>query len=235
VAYVLVHGGGFSGSCWDEIRPWLNGPSFAVDLPGRGRTPADLDAVTAADFAASVVHTIRGEDLDQVTLVGHSMAGLTLPRVAALVPERLSRLVFVSCAVPPTGVSLLEVLGGLSPGAQEVMARIGEDAMDGGGSLHPALATAMFCNDMDAAQVASTLRRMGPESLNVLADPSDLYGLRHPIPRTYVRLLRDASIELDTQNQMIANLGETAVVDLDAGHMAMISRPKELADIINNL
>ena len=115
------------------------------------------------------------------------------------------------------------------------MARIGEDAIDGGGSLHPALATAMFCNDMDAGQVASTLRRMGPESLNVLADPSDLYGLRHPIPRTYVRLLRDASIELDTQNQMIANLGETAVVDLDAGHMAMISRPKELADIINNL
>jgi hypothetical protein len=115
------------------------------------------------------------------------------------------------------------------------MARIGEDAIDGGGSLHPALATAMFCNDMDADQVASTLHRMGPESLNVLADPSDLYGLRQPIPRTYVRLLRDASIELEIQNQMIENLEPTEVVDLDDGHMAMISRPKELAAIINAL
>jgi pimeloyl-ACP methyl ester carboxylesterase len=235
VAYVLVHGGGFSRSCWDDIRPWLNAPSVAVDLPGRGRRPADLASVTLADFAASVVGTILEDHLDQVTLVGHSMAGLTLPRVAALVPERLNRLVFISCAVPPSGVSLLEVLGGLSPGAQEVVARLGEDAVDDGGSLHPALATAMFCNDMDADQVASTLRRMGPESLAVLAEPSDLYGLSYPIPRTYVRLLRDASIELDTQNEMIANLGETEVVDLDAGHMAMISRPKALADIINGL
>jgi pimeloyl-ACP methyl ester carboxylesterase len=235
MAYVLVHGGGFSGSCWDEIRPWLNAPSIAVDLPGRGSSPADLESVTAVDFAASVVHTIREEDLNQVTLVGHSLAGLTLPRVAALVPERLSRLVFVSCAVPPNGVTILEVLGGLSPAAQEVMARIGEDAIGGGGSLHPALATAMFCNDMDADQVASTLRRMGPESLTVLSDPSDLYGLRQPIPRTYVRLLRDASIELEIQNQMIEHLAPTEVVDLDAGHMAMISRPKDLADIINAL
>jgi hypothetical protein len=32
---------------------------------------------------------------------------------------------------------------------------------------------------------------------------------------------------------MIANLGEVGVVDLDAGHMAMISDPQGLAAILN--
>jgi len=47
--------------------------------------------------------------------------------------------------------------------------------------------------------------------------------------------LRDASISLEIQNQMIRNLGQVEVIDLDAGHMAMISRPTDLANIINAL
>ena len=34
---VLVHGGGFAGSCWDLLVPELDAPTVAVDLPGRGR------------------------------------------------------------------------------------------------------------------------------------------------------------------------------------------------------
>ena len=93
----------------------------------------------------------------------------------------------------------------------------------------------MFCNDMNGAQTASTLARMVPESLGVLTEPSDLTGLRQPVPRTYVRLTLDASLSLDTQNQMIENLGDVDVVDLDSGHMAMISHPGELAGILNRL
>jgi hypothetical protein len=93
----------------------------------------------------------------------------------------------------------------------------------------------MFCNDMDRAQTASTLARLVPEALGVLAEPADLTGLRHPIPRTYVRLTLDASLSLDTQDRMIKNLGEVDAVDLDAGHMAMISQPRELADLLNGL
>jgi hypothetical protein len=48
-----------------------------------------------------------------------------------------------------------------------------------------------------------------------------------------VRLLRDASITPDAQYKMIANLGTVNVVDLDAGHMAMISDPQGLATILN--
>lgn len=235
MTFVLVHGGGFAGSCWDEMVPLLTGTVLAVDLPGRGRHPQDLGSVTISDFINSVIDDIVAEDLSDITLVGHSMAGLTLPGVAEHIPERLSHLAFVSCSVPPDGAPLIDVLGDLSPAVHEVAAKIGDNAVDSEGGLHPDLFVAMFCNDMDERQTASTLARRVPESFKVLSDPTDLTGLRHPIPRTYVRLARDASITIDAQNKMITNLGAVNIVDLDAGHMAMISRPHELAAILNSL
>ena len=232
VTYVLVHGGGFTGSCWDELVPHLDAPSLAVDLPGRGSRPADLATVTVADFVTSVVDQLVGGDLTDVTLVGHSMAGITLPGVAAAVPDRLRRLVFVSCSVPQHGATLMEELGGLSPAVAEVAGRIGEALVDERGALHPDLARAMFCNDMDEATTRSTLARMVPESPSVLSEPVDLTGLDGPVPRTYVRLARDASIDLDAQNRMTGNIERCEVADLDAGHMAMISQPAELAAVL---
>ncbi len=228
----MVHGGGFAGSCWDELRPHLDGPSVAVDLPGRGGRPADLATVTLADFVASVVDELVVRDLSDVTLVGHSMAGLTLPGVAEAVPGRLRRLVFVSCSVPPHGTPLSEVLSSLGPAVAEIADQVRDGALDGHGVLHPGLARVMFCNDMDEDQTFSTLARMVPEAGSVLSEPADLTGLRRPIPRTYVRLTRDAAIVVDTQDRMIENLPGADVADLDAGHMAMISRPTELAAVL---
>ena len=235
MTFVLVHGGGFGASCWDPLVPLLEGHVHAVDLPGRGGTPGDLAAVGIADFVEAVVTEIVANDLVGVTLVGHSMAGLTLPGVAERATPRLRRLVFISCAVPPHGSSLAEVLGSLSPTVAAIADGLGDEVVDPGGSLHPDLARAMFCNDMNEEEAAFTLERLVPEALGVLAEPADLTGLRHPVPRTYVRLTRDASISPEAQDQMIANLGGAEVIDLDAGHMAMISRPDELASLLNGL
>jgi pimeloyl-ACP methyl ester carboxylesterase len=235
MTYVLVHGGGFAGSCWDELIPFLEGDVVAVDLPGRGRHPGDLATLTVGDFVDSVVADIVDADLNDVTLVGHSLAGITLPGVAGKIPDRLRRLVFVSCAVPPDGVPLAEVLEGFSPHAAEIAQQLGDRLVDSSGALHPDLATVMFCNDMDAEQTASTLERMVPEAMLVMSEPADLSGLRNAVPRTYVRLLEDAIVNLSTQDRMIENLGGAEVADLDSGHMAMISRPADLARLLNEL
>jgi pimeloyl-ACP methyl ester carboxylesterase len=233
--FVLVHGGGGDSSCWDLLTPLLHAETYAVDLPGRGGSAADLATVSLSGFADAVAAEIRGRDLFDVTLVGHSLAGVTLPGVAARVSDRIRRLVFISCVVPPHGSSVADVLDTLSPTVAEIAARLGDNVITARGALHPDFATAMFCNDMDETQRAFTLARLVPESLNVILEPADLDGLRRDIPSTYIRLLRDASITLDGQDRMIANLGDTQVIDLDAGHMAMISRPAELAAILEAL
>ena len=227
--FVLVHGGAHGAWCWAPLIPFLEAPALAVDLPGRGKRPADLDAVNCEDFAASVVADIEKAGLSDVILVGHSMAGLTLPRVAERIPQRLKRLIFVSCLVPPHGQNSMEIQD--SPARQALRQAGAEERR--AGMLPESVARAMFCNDMDEAQTRFVLENLGSEAPQAIGDASDLSGLRHPIPRSYVRLARDAALSLDVQNRSIAALGEVEVVDLDTGHNVMISHPEPLARILN--
>jgi pimeloyl-ACP methyl ester carboxylesterase len=208
----------------------LNGAVRAVDLPGRGSRPADLSKVSIDDFVDAVVDELVSLNQPAV-LVGHSMAGITLPGVVGRVPDRVRTVVFVSCTVPADGQCLLDTL---DP-AMRAIADESESRGDPVAMLEPDLATAVFCNDMDEQQTAFTLDRMVPEARPVLRQPISLAGLRQPVRRVYVRLLRDAIIPPSQQDQMIANMGGADVVDLDSGHMAMISRPAELAAILNSL
>ena len=69
---------------------------------------------------------------------------------------------------------------------------------------------------------------------------TDLAGLQQPVPRTYVRLLQDQAIVPASQDRMIATMRaasdvEVGVVDVDAAHMAMLSAPDRLADVLRSL
>ena len=75
-----------------------------------------LTQVTIADFVAAVVDEIVDDDLQDVVLVGHSLAGVTLPGVVGAVPDRLRHVVFVSAAVPPDQGRVIDTL---DPGMRE--------------------------------------------------------------------------------------------------------------------
>ena len=235
MSYVLVHGGGFAASCWDRLLPLTRTQAIAVDLPGRGKRPADLSTVTPIDFVTAVVDEIVCADLRDVTLVGHSLAGITIPSVLEQVPDRIRRLVFVSCVVPPTGKGVFDVVHLLAPDIGDLPELAQEIEGTEEGTLDEWIATKIFCNDMDPGLRRYTLDRLVPEAPGVLSAPVDLTGLRHPVPRTYVRLLRDTAIPVASQVQMISNIGGADVVDIDAGHMVMISEPEELARMLNAL
>jgi pimeloyl-ACP methyl ester carboxylesterase len=48
--------------------------------------------------------SIVERDLTDIVLVGHSFGGVTVPRVMALVPERIRRVVLLSAVVPEDGI-----------------------------------------------------------------------------------------------------------------------------------
>ena len=225
--FVLIHGAVHGAWCWSPLVPFLEAPALALDLPGRGKRPANLEQVTCQTFADSAVADIERAGLTDVILVGHSMAGVTLPRIADRIPERLARLVFVACAVPRHGESVIDLLdlgsGPVVPESVEDLSR----------PMDVKSAREMFCNDMDESQTNFVLSQIGPEAPRILGEPTDLGGLRHAIPRTYVRLLQDGAVPLDTQDRCIAALDGADVVDLDTGHDVMVSNPQALAKVLN--
>ena len=52
---VLVHGGFHGAWCWERLLPHLESPVLAVDLPGRGKHPAEMAEVTVEACVRSVI------------------------------------------------------------------------------------------------------------------------------------------------------------------------------------
>jgi pimeloyl-ACP methyl ester carboxylesterase len=227
---VLVHGGTFAGSCWDLVVDRLDGPVLAVDLPGRGRHPAPLRSVTIDSAAASVAADIDDAGFDDVVLVGHSLAGCSMPATIALLGDRVRHAVFVACTVPEHGASALDTV----PDDVRELARANLGSVEPG-VLSPELAKAMFGNDLDDAQFAWMLERMVPEAPGLLTQPVDLTPLHSAMPRTWVRPLHDAIVEPEKQLRFARNAGPCEVVDLDAGHMCMISKPDDVAAVLTGI
>ena len=230
---VLVHGAGFGASCWGPMVDCLDQPAYAVDLPGRGKHPADITSMTADDFADSLVADIDGAGFDEVVLVGHSAAGQTLPRVVDRIPSRIRHLIYVSCVVPRHGQSSAEALE-----LADVSDHFDESAQGGQVAKMPQnLARSLFCNDMNDDQTELTLRLLVPDNPRI-HEQMDLTGLRHGIPQTWVKLTRDVIIPPLKQEEFVTNLGPAGsieVIEVDAGHMAMISSPEALAHALGSV
>lgn len=228
--FVLIHGGGHTARCWEPVVPLLDAPALALDLPGRGAHPAPLDEVHLADWISSAVADIEGADLRDIVLVGHSMAGLSLPGVVERIHARLRHVVFVSCAVPPHGGTLVDLL------PPDIVAIVEQSTPSPEGTaLPPHAVRAMQCYDMDDAQTAFTLEVVVAEAYWPVRDIVSLDGLRHPVPRTWLKLLGDRTFPPDQQEEMARRAGCDTVTEIDSGHMAMISHPRELAAALNTI
>lgn len=209
--------------------PHLDGDTLAIDLPpksvrggpGRLESPPELPDLTLGDFADSARRDIDDAGIERFVLVGHSMGGLTISELARREPGRVDHLVYVSCIVPPEGVSAMDAL-------PQPLLDAAPDAVE------------MFCNDMDEEQARFVLENMGNEAGGVLHEPVWRSGIPVEVPKTFVKLLRDQSLRPEDQDAYAENLrrspgGDVDVITIDAGHDVMISRPKELADVLNRI
>jgi pimeloyl-ACP methyl ester carboxylesterase len=227
--FVLVHGAGMGADCWDRMLPHLDRPAIAVDLPGRGsRADAELAAVSLDDCARAILDDVAAVDADELVLVGHSFAGVSVPRVMADLAPRLRHVVFLSAVVPPDRTAVLDQI---DPAVRELV----RAAIDGGVySQDREAARAMLCNDMDSEQTDWTLDRVVDDSAALLTEVVDLSGLSADVPRTYIRLTQDHCYPPELQEPSAARVGGD-VHYLDTGHMAMVSAPDQVAKLLNSL
>ncbi|MFE3827518.1 alpha/beta fold hydrolase [Streptomyces sp. NPDC059092] len=226
---VLVHGGGFDSRCWDLLLPELGTDTVAVDLPGRGRRPAPLESVTYADCAHAIAEDIDTAGFDRVVLVGHSLGGCSLPPAMKLLGDRVQHVVFVAATVPEHGTS---VMRDVQPAVRQDVERPHTGQRT---TMDPAQAKAYFGNDLDDEQFAWCVERLVPEAPGLPAEPADLSGLHSSVPRTWIRATKDAIVPPEAQSRFAARIGNCQVIDLDAGHMCMISQPAALARILHSI
>jgi len=237
-ALVLVHGGGLAADCWDltveEIRrlaPELT--VLAPDLPGRRNKPGDLTTACIDGWVDSVVSDIENAALDDFVIVGHSLAGLTVPGVVTkLGSARVREMILATAQVPANGSALVDTFpGALSWYLSRTAKRNVQKGRSGG--LPTALARFVLCNGMTPAQRRFTLARSCQESPSIMIEKVDRSGMPDDVPRTWILTRRDRAVSMKIQHECIAALGGAQnLIEVDTCHMLMVSEPERLANIL---
>lgn len=215
---VLVHGGMHTAGCWASLLPLLDRPARAVDLPGRGSRPADLDTVTLSDCVEAVLDEVGAAGFDRFSLVGHSLGGVTITETGYRYPQRVTHLVYVGALVP-------------APDSNASIIMTGGD-LESMGTIPAEMARSLFGNDLSDERWADHVNGMVPEAVGIMN--ARVSGYPSGIPTTYVNMSQDVAVPPSLAEEMVANLGSGVVRRrIDAGHSVMVSQPELLAGIID--
>jgi pimeloyl-ACP methyl ester carboxylesterase len=209
---------------------------LTVDLPGRRNKAGDLITACIDEWVDSVVSDIEDAALDDLVIVGHSLAGVIVPGVVTkLGSARVREMILATAQVPANGSALVDTLpGALSRFARRTAKRkVQKGRSVRAGGLPTALARFVFCNGMTPAQRRFTLARSCQESPSIMIEKVDRSGMPDDVPRTWILTRRDRSVSMKIQRECIAALGGVqTLIEIDTCHMLMVSEPQRLAEIL---
>ncbi len=233
--FVLVHGGGHGGWCWQPTARLLRAMGHDVYTPtltGFGdRSHLDGENVRFSTFVKDITNVLEFEDLEDVVLVGHSMGGVIIPRVAEEVPGRVRRVVWLAAVVTNDGESLLQTVP-QSPWIAKAVT-VGPD-----GTAHtdPDLIIDANIHDGTPEQRAFVRDRHLPYPPHALTEPGRLTAfLALGLPTAYVIATDDRTIEPHVAERMAARLPGADVRRVPGGNDCMITRAPEVAEVLASL
>jgi pimeloyl-ACP methyl ester carboxylesterase len=239
---IFLHGGTHGSWCWAplmaelERTPTLFSRMIALDMPGAGtKRGRDTSEVTIAAIARELNEELRAAHIRHAVLIGHSIAGLVLPMMAAEDPSLFSDLIYVQTIAPKEGQTNGDLMGtGLH----------GEDPERVGYPLDPARTPrdqfhkALFGVDFSAEQLRWLLSETAKDAtpMALINEPVTRKGYDPARFRTaYVVAKRDPILPPAWQRLFAERLGCARIVEIDTPHEAFISHPKLLADTLRAL
>jgi pimeloyl-ACP methyl ester carboxylesterase len=226
---VLLHGGGHGGWCWQRVARCLRASRHEVYTPtltGFGdREHLGSPDLPFQTFLTDLTNVLEFEDLRDVTLVGHSMGGVIIPRLAELAADRIRQVVWLAAVVCNDGETLLEAV---TP-TPEIAAAVTVHE-DGSIDQDDEKLIAAILNDGTPEDRAWVLARHRPYPNAALIEPGRLSAfLQLGIPTAYIAATRDVTIIPERAKVFADRLPATQRGKVDASHDCMISQPEETA------
>ncbi len=227
--YVLVHGGGHGGWCYQRVAPRLRNAGHEVYTPtltGIGeRSHLLSDDVDLDMHITDVTAVLHYEDLRDVILVGHSYGGMVITGVADRASDRVGRLVYLDAANPVNGQSLRDVAGPIIEAARPAGAVVDGIEL----VLLPAPEAGLFYGVTDPADVAWMADRLTGHPWKCFEQPLDLTNeeVLWAIPQYHI--VCTSTLATRDPALMEKARSEDRLWDIDTGHDLMITEPDAVA------
>lgn len=214
---VLVHGGFVDGSGWQGVHALLKQKGYNVTIVQNPTT-------SLADDVAFTRRAIAQQD-GPVVLVGHSYGGVVVSEAGT--DPKVKSVVYIAAFAPDAGESVSSLIANPPPGAAVPPIL---PPVDGFLLLDKAKFAASFAADVDARTVAFMAESQVPWGVAALtgAVTNPAWKVK---PSFYLVAGDDRMIPPPAQRQMAKRAGAT-VTETKGSHAVYVSRPKAVADII---
>jgi pimeloyl-ACP methyl ester carboxylesterase len=232
IDYLLIHGGSHGAWCWEGVIRELDRGGFrglALDLPGGGADTTPRASVTFDLYTSAVNAFIAAKDLRDLVLVGHSLAGIILPDIAAANRERIREVVFIAAYILDRGERAIDLV---APGRVPEYYRLAEASAEYSLMLPYKIARQRFFSDLGEGDARAAYARLTPQPFAPYLGRAR-YGARTigAISR-YVICRDDRNLPVDLCRRWAGKLGGT-IQEIAAGHDVMLSKPAELAALLS--
>ena len=215
---VLVHGAYADGSSWSEVIKRLHGAEITA-------TAVQNPLTSLAD---DVAHTHRILALQQgpVILAGHSFAGTVISEAGT--HPNVSALVYAAAGAPDAG----EDYAALASSFPAPPASAGLVYAYGFGALTEDAFLNDFANGVDPVQARMLYAVQGRVSQRLFRDRTTVAAWRSR-PAWYAVSRQDRTISPELQRFMAERM-HAATVEIDSGHLSLITHPGEVTQLIMN-
>ncbi len=223
--FVLVHGAYHGAWCWDLLRAELEHDGHTTSA---AELPCEDPDAGAEQYADEIVHSMPRSP-GEVVVVGHSLAGLTIPLVA----ERTRALmtVYLCALVPVPGLSFDAQHADIATGFEPSEPAVGHP--DGSASWPEAGAIEVFYHDCDPQTAKDSARRLRPQHWRVTQEVTPLR--RRPALRSaYILCADDRVVSSQYSRRAATELLRVEPVEMPGGHSPFLSRPSNLAKVLEH-
>jgi pimeloyl-ACP methyl ester carboxylesterase len=227
--FVLVHGGGHGGWCYQKVARLLQAMGhivYAPSLPGMGEHTHQLHPGIDLDaHIDDVVNLLFYEDLREAILVGHSYGGMVITGAADRAPDRVGHRVYLDAAYPDDGQSLHEhAFESIDRAREGMYVENGTELV-----MKPMPGYGMFFGVTDPELAAWTDARLTPQPWSCFSQKLVLHGeaAMRAIPESH--LICTSTIRGRDMDRLRAK-SDGRVWDIDTGHDLMLTEPQWVAD-----
>jgi pimeloyl-ACP methyl ester carboxylesterase len=224
---VLVHGAFADASGWASVERRLQHRGYTVLAPANPLRGVASDAA----YVASVLASISGP----IVLVGHSYGGEVITN-AATGNLNVKALVYIAAFAPDNGETS-GTLATMFPGSGLTPANLvfrpyplgnGQTGTDG--YINPTVFHEVFCADLPTGVANTMAASQRPAELATLGQPSGVPAWR-TIPTWYLVASQDHAIP-PASERFMAHRMHAHTVEINSSHVAMISHPNTVTDLI---
>jgi pimeloyl-ACP methyl ester carboxylesterase len=213
---VLVHGAWADGSSWAQVIPRLQAAGLHVT--------AVQNPLTSLEDSVAETRRVLAQQDGPTVLVAHSWGGTVISEVGT--DPKVTSLVYIAARAPDAGEDFVAQSQKFPAGP----ARAGVQAHDGFTRLSEDAFLKYFANGVDPTTAKVLYAVQWPTAASIFAARTTAAAWRSK-PSWYAVSKQDYTINPDLERFLAKRMNATTV-ELDAGHLSLVSQPDKVADLI---